>query len=82
VEACLLGLRLVTEWIRQPAHLESDCSTLTKALETRHSSRSACAGIIEEIRTAWNLLPDCTSSHIRREANKVAHELAHRVIKF
>jgi hypothetical protein len=29
VEACLEGVQLTTEWVRQPAIIEVDCSTIS-----------------------------------------------------
>jgi hypothetical protein len=57
--ACLDGLRLATEWIRQPTVVESDCQTLIMAIKDRGSSRGQWAGIIQEIKALSNLLPDC-----------------------
>jgi hypothetical protein len=34
-EACLRGIKLAVEWIRQPIVIESDCLTLIRAIETR-----------------------------------------------
>jgi hypothetical protein len=79
-EACLQGVRLAAEWVRLPARVESDCLALIKAVDASPSSRSAWAGIVDEIRAARNLLPECTMNHIRREANKVAHGLAQRAM--
>jgi hypothetical protein len=40
--------------------------------------RAAWAGVIEEIRSASNLLPQCRVMHAHHEANRIAHELAKR----
>jgi hypothetical protein len=42
-EACLEGMRLVTEWIQQPTCVESDCLSLTNAL-----NNGAKAGQVEQ----------------------------------
>jgi hypothetical protein len=39
-EACLQGIRLVEERIKQPTVMESDCQLLVKAVESRSSDRS------------------------------------------
>jgi hypothetical protein len=81
-EACLRGIHLVLEWIRQPTCLESDCLALMKALVSSHEQHSEMAGILIEVRAAMQLLPQITIGHVRREANSVAHELAQRTLKY
>jgi hypothetical protein len=80
-EACLLGVRLTAEWIRQPTCVESDCSNLAKALGQEMEPRSSWAGILSEIKAAGNLLPACSFSHIHREGNQVAHLLAQKALR-
>jgi ribonuclease HI len=48
-EACLEGLRLMTEWINQPVCVESDCLNLVRAMEKKDASRSSWDGILLEI---------------------------------
>jgi hypothetical protein len=57
--ACLHGVRLATEWIRQPIVVESDCQTLIKTTKERGPNRARWAGIIQEIKALSNLLPEC-----------------------
>jgi hypothetical protein len=75
-EACLQGIRLARVWIDQPMIVEADCVGLIKALMMGVQSRAPWAGVISEIRVVGQLPPECRFSHIRREANRVAHELA------
>jgi hypothetical protein len=49
-EACLEGIRLVAEWVRQSACVETDCSNLVYALRRDTERWSTCAGTIGEIR--------------------------------
>jgi ribonuclease HI len=37
MEACLQGLPLVAEWIRQPVCIETDCATLIQAITRKKS---------------------------------------------
>jgi ribonuclease HI len=75
-EACLQGIRLVAQWIKQPTHIETDCQTLVKAIEVLEPDRASWTGLVEEIQAVKNLLPACTFKHIRREDNRAAHLLA------
>jgi hypothetical protein len=45
-EACLHGIRLTTEWIRQPTLVEANCATLIHALGKVVDSQSQWAGVI------------------------------------
>jgi ribonuclease HI len=78
-EACLEGMRLVAEWIRQPTCVESDCLSLTNALNNGAEARAGWAGI-SEIQAIGTILPECTFRHIRKDANKVAHSLAQQAL--
>jgi hypothetical protein len=40
--------------------------------------RTQWAGVISKIQAVGHILPACRFSHVRREANQVAHELAQR----
>jgi hypothetical protein len=48
-EACLHGLRLVTECVRQPVCVEADCVNLIHAINIEGDDRSRWAGVIKEI---------------------------------
>jgi hypothetical protein len=80
-EACLQGICLVVEWIKQPVCVESDCATLIQAINRKEADHSRWAGIIKEIQATGNQLPGCLFSHIKREANQVAHELSQRELR-
>jgi hypothetical protein len=80
-EACLEGLRLSADWIRQPVRVESDCLNLTNDIQWKTSSRSCLMGILSEIQAVKSLLQDCHVSHIKRDANMVAHRLAQRALR-
>jgi dihydroxyacetone kinase-like predicted kinase len=51
---------------------------LTREVQKITDVRSAYAGILVEIKGAMGLLSDCKVSHIRREANEIAHALEQR----
>jgi hypothetical protein len=80
-EACLQGIRLVAEWIKQPVCVESDCENLILAISRKEEDRSRWVGIIKEIQATGDILPGCRFSHIKREANQVAHELCQRALR-
>jgi ribonuclease HI len=80
-EACLEGIRLAVEWIRQPVCAETDCYGLAKALQDGGQNRARWAGIISGIMALSNLLPACSFGHVRREANQVAHQLGRRALE-
>jgi hypothetical protein len=73
---------LAAEWVRMLVCIESDCLTLVRAVNDGQSSRTAWAGVVEEIRDAKQLLQECTLSHVYREANAVAHEFAQRALRY
>jgi hypothetical protein len=80
-EACLQGIRLVAEWIKQPVCVESDCANLIPTISRKEEDRSRWVGIIKEIQATGDILPGCRFSHIKREANQVAHELCQRALR-
>jgi hypothetical protein len=41
-------------------------------------AQASQAGILEEIKGALSLLPECKFNHVRRGSNEVAHALAQR----
>jgi hypothetical protein len=71
---------VVVEWIKQLTLTKSNCITLIGALEKADAERAHWAGLIKEIRAVSNLLPGYMFRHVRREANIVAHKLAHKAI--
>jgi hypothetical protein len=70
-EACLQGLTLVAEWIRQPTIVEPDYT----------EDRSQWAVLVDEIKAVRHLLPACSFSHVKTDGNMVARQLARRAIK-
>jgi hypothetical protein len=80
-EACLEGLRLSAEWIRQPTSVESDCSNLVNDIRLPANSRSSLAGVLSEIRAVRAILPDFNFRHTYRNSNKVAHALVQRALR-
>jgi ribonuclease HI len=80
-EALLHGLRLATEWVRQPIWVETDCLNLIRDLTKTIGTRSSMTGILADIQAVGRLLPECSFHHISREANQVAHLLAHKALE-
>jgi hypothetical protein len=76
-EACVEGVRLAIQWIKQPLHVELDCKLLVQGIMHEGENRSQIAGIIAEIKGLCQLLPACNFMHARRSANRVADGLAH-----
>jgi ribonuclease HI len=65
-EACLQGIRLVEERIKQPTVIESDCQLLSKAVESRMTDRSQWIDLVAGIRAVAQLLPAYSFVHVRR----------------
>ena len=76
-EACSEGVRLADEWVRSPTVIEADCSAVISALRSKEGDRTARVGVIQDISAAIALLPHHRFEAVKREANKVAHGLAH-----
>ncbi|OEL37052.1 hypothetical protein BAE44_0001927 [Dichanthelium oligosanthes] len=74
--ACLEGVQLVREWIRKPTIIESDCACLIASLLAPTADRGRCTYIYQEIKACMILLPKVRIKKVRRECNRVAHELA------
>lgn len=79
--AILEGIRLAVEWVHQPTVIETDCWSLAKELEQPGAKLSNNYGLLQEIRAARCMLPDCRVSKVRRGANVVAYELAQLAMK-
>jgi hypothetical protein len=79
-EACLEGVRLSAQWVRQPTIIEVDCSSVIKALRNEPGDRLPLGGVLKEIRATCALLPEFRLLLIRREANMVAHALARKAM--
>ena len=76
--ACAEGLLLAKEWCPSRAILETDCSSMVRALSVQEEQRSRLKFIIDEAKGAGEGLTEWTVVHTRREreSNGVAHELA------
>ena len=74
--ACTEGLLLEKEWCPSRAILETDCSSMVRALSVQEEQRSRLKFIIDEAKGAGEGLTEWAVVHTRRESNGVAHELA------
>jgi hypothetical protein len=61
-EACLHGIHLAAEWVRQPIMVETDTARLVHALVNGVDERSQWAGVIAEIKAVEQLLACCTTT--------------------
>jgi hypothetical protein len=72
-EACLEGVRLAKEWIRDlPVLVETDCWSLVHSLRGGGFERTQWAGILSETIGLSRLLPECTFHQVGRDANQIA----------
>jgi hypothetical protein len=76
-EVLLWGIRLCTDWVRQPAMIESDCANIIYALRQQTEDRAELAGVLKEI----SLLPEFKFQHSRRTANRAAHTSAKHAMR-
>lgn len=74
--ACLEGFHLAAEWVRKKAILETDCASLMSAVNATNPCRSLLIFMLQDIRVASRLLPDCKVRVVKRERNQIVHELA------
>jgi hypothetical protein len=72
-EACLRGVQLGAEWVRQPTIVETDCINVVRALQAKTEERAAWDVILKEIQAACVLLPGCSFKYGRRVVNRAAH---------
>lgn len=79
--ACLEGIRLTVEWIKQPMILESDCANAVNMLKNGPMDRSLLWHILSEAKAKLNLLPSARIGKINRADNGVAHSLAQLALK-
>jgi len=66
----------VCQWCPGPTVIESDSARIVAALETTDDDRSELRWIILETKEHLQLLPEWKIEKVKRENNKVAHELA------
>jgi hypothetical protein len=78
-EACLGGMRLLDEWVRQPMMVETNCKNLISNIQKPVNVWSDLAGILEEIKGVRSLMVDCQFEHVYWGANEVAHAFAQHV---
>ena len=74
--ACVEGLRLASQWCHHPIILESDCARVTQVLLSTRPDRSELGFIIAEGKELSQLLLELKIVKVKRDCNKVAHELA------
>lgn len=70
------GLALASEWENKQAVVESDCLSLVNTLKENRGAKSTLCFHIMEIRQLSRSLPDVQFRAVKRERNRVAHELA------
>jgi hypothetical protein len=70
------SIRAILPLYAGPIHMENDCSSLITELNGDASSKSAILGIVRDIRSLKENLPEYSLSNIRRSRNEVAHHLA------
>jgi ribonuclease HI len=80
-EAEALGLLEALKWLQQFTsqciHIEMDCLQVIQSLKGKQSHDSEFGSIIKCCKHLLDSSQNCKVSHIRRQANRVAHELAH-----
>lgn len=62
--------------IHEPTIIESDCLGIVHALNSTTLPDNYVGLILEEVRHLASKLTSCVFSHVRREANSLAHELS------
>jgi hypothetical protein len=77
-EACLEGMRLTAEWVRQPTLVETYCKNLINDIQKPVIAWSGLAGILEEIKGVRSLMVDCQFEHVYMGVNEFALALAQR----
>jgi hypothetical protein len=80
-EACLHGMRMTLQWAPQLVIMESDCLMFIRALQSQGENIFNWLGLIQEIKGASVLLPECRFVHVKRESNLVAHLLVRRALQ-
>jgi ribonuclease HI len=79
-EAEALGLLEALKWLQQFTsqciHIEMDCLQVIQSLKGKQSHDTEFGSIIKCCKHLLDSSQNCKVSHIRRQANRVAHELA------
>jgi hypothetical protein len=75
-----VGLLEAIQWIQNShmpiVHVETDCLQVVHAIRTNARNNSEFGKIIDMCRNLINTSQNCKVSYVRRQANRVAHELA------
>jgi ribonuclease HI len=79
--ACLEGVMLAQQWPDSPVCVETDCAQVIRKLLAKNMDRSLVSPIISDILEEGSKLQSVSFSKIRREQNKVAHELAQLALR-
>lgn len=79
--ACRDGVKLANEWIKMPLILETDCANVSSVLKATGEDRSRLWNIFQEARLALALSHKYQIVSVSRNANKVAHSLAHLALR-
>ena len=74
--ACAEGLRLASQWCPGPVVVESDSARIVKATSNRSVDGSDIGSTITEAKEYLQALVEWRIQKVKRECNKVAHELA------
>jgi ribonuclease HI len=74
-QACAEGLRLASQWCPGPIVVESDSARILTAMETDAMDCSELGHIILEAKEYLQMLVYWKLHKVKREGNKVAHEL-------
>jgi ribonuclease HI len=84
-EAEAHGLLITLKWLQQlhieRVEIEMDCMEVVNSVVSKDRNVTEYGTAIEQCQCLLNLFPNCKVSYIRRQANRVAHELA-RVARF
>ncbi|OEL15149.1 hypothetical protein BAE44_0023833 [Dichanthelium oligosanthes] len=74
---CLKGVQRLTEWVKKPAVIESDCHNPMLALNSESDNRASFSNIVKEIKCNLSAILKVTVvCKVGRKCNRVAHELA------
>jgi ribonuclease HI len=79
-EAEASGVLEALQWLRQEqlsnVQIETDCLQVVQAIHNKSRNNTEFGVVIELCRSLLYLIPNCKVSHVRRQANRVAHDLA------
>ena len=74
--AALIGLQELTRVHTGQVVLEMDNQLIVKEMESQYPTRSACYGLIMDIKQAMGTFPACKIGYVMRCKNALAHGLA------